>query len=709
MIATTPEYREAITGVTRETQIQVNVDISDPDLVYTGASCSDDSTVSQPSQLYDKTMELARYATLEHNRWALDGAYLIFDDDYSANGAEIGAVSESMSDSDGELSTPVTIEIDFDNVSILQACTVWFPQSNDDGFPVDFTVTIFSGATELYSASVTDNTNREYVTLTGFEVYNPDSIQVEISKWSLPNRRVRVSEITPGLYMRWTGAKIADATITQNADPSNVSLPYGTAALIIDNSDKLFEPRNRSGIFKSLQERQAVEVKIGVMVDGSFDAISIGKFYQYAGGWRTSDNGLTIRWNLVDIIGLITEREYVPPVSLPTTVEGWISSILSMLGANFTDLYTIDASFSSTTLTANRADVTGMKCGDLILHICIACGAWARADATTGKLAVEPLWSQGNYLDLNNMEAYPTIQANEDVAQIIFTLADGNDTQYAVSGNDITASKSVSISNPFISTSGAALTAAQKIVSFYGGDVYKVTARGDPSCEVGDVVTLELDESNAVSCRITSQTFNFSRQVLSGCDMQMAQPNGELTYTTRVVITQNGTWTVPAGVASIRIILVGGGNGGTKGTSGTWTRAGQEGADGYGGHVYWDTLLVSPGNTFAVSIGAGGAKNGGQGGATTFGSYSSASGLIYTPSYTDITEGAAFGRTGVEAPLANTGDGGKRGAAGAQGEKHQVQYKDEDGFVHTKTVIDQRPGPGGNGAAGGSGCVVIYY
>lgn len=58
-------------------------------------------------------------------------------------------------------------------------------------------------------------------------------------------------------------------------------------------------------------------------------------YYQYGDGWKTSNNDMSIDWSLVDIVGLVAERTYLPPTTLPTTLEGWISSVVSQLGDNF--------------------------------------------------------------------------------------------------------------------------------------------------------------------------------------------------------------------------------------------------------------------------------------------------------------------------------------------------------------------------------------
>ena len=188
----------------------------------------------------------------------------------------------------------------------------------------------------------------------------------------------------------------------------------------------------------------------------------------------------------------------------------------------------------------------------------------------------------------------------------------------------------------------------------------------------------------------------------------LVRPDGGFLYQAREIIKTSGTWTAPAGKTSLRIVLVGGGDGGVNGTDGTWNDNGEQGADGLGAKVYSATININDGQTFSVTIGQGGSANGGTGTATTFGSYSSDNGQRFN-GYTDIANGDVFGRDGVGAPLVNSGDGGKGGTAGRKGVTHTESVKLDDGSSLSFTVIDAYPAPGGQGVAGQSGCVVVYY
>jgi hypothetical protein len=206
----------------------------------------------------------------------------------------------------------------------------------------------------------------------------------------------------------------------------------------------------------------------------------------------------------------------------------------------------------------------------------MATGTWPRADAETGYLAAEPLWSQGNKLTLDNLQSYPVMKANNDIAAIIFTLNDGNNTQYIVSGNSTASSETKSVQNPFIKTKGDALTAAKLILSCYGGNRLEIVGRGDMTSEIGDVDTVWLNESSATTARRIQQDLSLKDGVLKDCTSILLQADGSFLFQNRAVITQSGSWTVPEGATKLRLILVGKGGNGTAGTDGNWDEAGHK-------------------------------------------------------------------------------------------------------------------------------------
>ena len=596
---------------------------------------------------------------------------------------------------DDEKTNSFTVTLPMSGVEVLQEMAVYFPEADYDGYGVNFSVLIYADSSHQYTESFTGNTEH-VVRVNGFELNNPQYITLTVTKWSLPVRRMRIPEIVVGVYEVWSEDDLAGFTINMQGNFTNLALPYSTCTLQLDNLDRRFEPRNKNGIFKSLEDRQGIKTSMGVDLGSDTEYVPTGTYYQYSGGWKTGNNDITIAWNLVDIIGLLVDRRFAAPVSLPTTLSGWAEALVSQLGANFSTFYDVDPDYASLPVTASATALEDVTCGQVLMWICQATETWPRADAETGHLTIEPFWNEGNIYDLDNLESYPVMTGNDDIALIDFTLSDG--TELSISGTSTSSSVTASVNNPFLHTTDAARAAARMILAAYGGNRIETTGRGNPSSEIGDVATVQLDASNATTGRVTQQTFEFRNGVVTGCKSVLLQADGSFLYQNRAVITASGTWTAPTGVTSLRLILVGHGGDGGHGSDGTWEAEGTPGADGAGGKVWAGTVAISEGQTFNITIGEN----------TIFGAYSSANGTSYPNGYTDIASGDSYARPGVESPENGTGDGGKGGAGGYQGQKREVDIS-EDELPIWRTVIDAYPTEGLPGVAGVPGCAVVYW
>ena len=128
-----------------------------------------------------------------------------------------------------------------------------------------------------------------------------------------------------------------------------------------------------------------------------------------------------------------------------------------------------------------------------------------------------------------------------------------------------------------------------------------------------------------------------------------------------VPITASGTWTVPAGVTNIQLLLVGGGGGG----SGTTATINYSGAGGAGGNVlYLPSVTVTSGGTYSITIGDGGtgtSANGNSGGST------SAFGYTVLGGAGGLVPGGGTAGAGGTTAIPNNGGVGAAGGTGAGG------------------------------------------
>ena len=158
-------------------------------------------------------------------------------------------------------------------------------------------------------------------------------------------------------------------------------------------------------------------------------------------------------------------------------------------------------------------------------------------------------------------------------------------------------------------------------------------------------------------------------------------------YDTVEVLTKDGTWTVPDGVTSVRIVLIGGGAGGDSGergengestdeatnTNGTLRpgkggKGGKGGTAGKGGKIYTIELKVTPNDQFNAKIGVKGVGgeyssdtvNAGTAGTdTSFAGYTSQDGASSSEGFSEPTMGITYGVWGTDGITgADGGDGG---------------------------------------------------
>ena len=759
MIPTSSEYKTAIDAPTRRIIPKCMIDLADPDLVVTSVTGDVDSTYSFTDQLADKDMEYSgsMYVSGEPSRWVLDGSQKIMPSTPSTRTGEQGIWGDELSDGDGEF-TSATITIQMTGVDTLQMVTVAGTGRAVDGYPTNMTLTIYSGVLELYTT--TEDCDGFVHHFGGFTVTQPTTLVLTINGWSLPDRRFRLIEFLPGMLEAWGGETIYSMNIIQRADFSNLTIPYATANLSINNTDHRFDPANKESIFKSVVARQPIPLWYGVEHDGTVEYVPCGVYYQQNEGWQIQNDGLTINWNLIDIIGILADRHYesfpkpddeqiydtslTPPQwvwitpPLNKTLKQWIENIVGNLTPELATHWVVDDSVGNPYLQCEWSEIQDLTCGDILRFCCQATNSYPVSDPVTGYLTIKPLDSTPTRkTTLRTQNSIAGSESNTDIAFLNFDIGG---TQYSVAGTEEISDKTVNIQNPFIKTTMDAVSAAQLIITQYGGNILNVASRGDPSRQIGDVETLELYPNEYVSARIIEQTLSLQDGIMTNQPIRMLQANGGQLYTDVIIIKEDGTYTMPAGITEITMVLVGGGQGGWGGNGGMdgyyTDRNGTGGEGGMGGKVYSTPLTINDGQQITVHIGAGG--NGGKGGtavstnhqenvrrgkqgdvgeATTVqvGTiFSSANGLIMSTGYIDLLTNAAYavpgnvGRDSRRYP-ANGANATGYGNGGNGGEGGMGSIWDPEPTWDANGVIVEHAKNGGDGGKGSNGIVLIFY
>ena len=285
MKSVTSQYKLSMAQSLRErSYCEVILDISSGvDASFSGtdkASISDLSKIGDYSAHYDDTI-----ATLELNRWVLDGTQTV----YSGSGVPEGNyISSTLSDGEGSFSSAPILTITPASAADLPGLTLAFDTATND-WPIESTVALTYGSSHP-SLSVTGLVSPYY---TNSDTYTGVTEITITPVTMLPYRRFRVNSVTLGLLKIFTNADIVDVTKNDSIDPISRRLPDQTVDVAILDYDGVYDPENPDGITKYLMEKSPVSVRFGYDVNGNgkdIEWLQADKYY--LASMPTWENGI---------------------------------------------------------------------------------------------------------------------------------------------------------------------------------------------------------------------------------------------------------------------------------------------------------------------------------------------------------------------------------------------------------------------------------
>lgn len=435
-----------------------------------------------------------KYATNEHNLWALDGSHTILPN--TAPYGREGYISNIASTGSVTLTFPAVRTVSIPGVTIT-----W---SNGYGeYPSVFSVIAKSGDTIVAETTVTDNS--EPITTVFLDIVNYDSITINVWDWCLPNHRARIEKIVVGHVLTLSKKDILSFTHTQYGDLLSGEIPKNSIEFTLDNIDGRWNPNNPTGMERYLSERQKLTVRYGLDVNGSIEWIKAGTFY--LSEWDAPSNGLEARFVARDAFEFLLGIELW--AAMGAQLSGLVANVARYLPDDIPVVY--DSALSnyfygySPSYTNDVVDTAAemmQKCAN-------AAGGILRYDRD-GVLHVEKLNTElTEYtIPLSLSYSYPQIKLSKPLKEVDINY--GGDSSYVLK-NIATDGETQTLTNDYIKNAENAAVVATWVASVLKNrKAVSGEFRADPRLDLFDVVTVESKYGELKPVVITDIKYTFN-------------------------------------------------------------------------------------------------------------------------------------------------------------------------------------------------------
>lgn len=244
---------------------------------------------------------ISRYSTGEPNLTVLDGSCGIVPS--SPPYGTTGFLSAEIFDDSNH--PVIRLELPSENKSSIPGVLIcWSTAFNE--YATDFSVSAYLGAKKL--KTVTVNGNKSIRSDVEVELSGFDAVELEVLKWCLPDRRVRVEQVKIGRYLVFDKTKILSYSHSSARDPISGQLSQESISFSLDNSDRTWDSVNPQGIYKYIYERQPVTVRYGMDVDGKTEWVSGGMFF--LSEWSVPANSIEASFQARDAFLYLSSTKY---------------------------------------------------------------------------------------------------------------------------------------------------------------------------------------------------------------------------------------------------------------------------------------------------------------------------------------------------------------------------------------------------------------
>lgn len=301
------------------------------------------------------------YATLELNRWALNGEEVIL----PASGAKPdGFISSFISGADGTFTSPATLTREFSVARVIPGLTLTFDTRCGE-WPVTVTADFYLNGSVIKSATVAVTSETAEIDT---QVDACDKIVITFGD-TLPYRRPRLEEVLYGLVKRFTNRDLVSTKQSHDVDPLTRRLPKETMQFVVLDYKHDYDPDNPSGIYKYIDTHSPVSIRFGyTLPSGKVEWLKADR-YVLNGKPKVVRNQATFTGT--GLIGSLSDTFYKSKLgskNLYDMAEEILLDANLTLTSQGTHPWVIDESLKQMITTAALPIDTHMNCLQLIAH-----------------------------------------------------------------------------------------------------------------------------------------------------------------------------------------------------------------------------------------------------------------------------------------------------------------------------------------------------
>ena len=248
------------------------------------------------------------YATLELNRWVLNGTQQILPD--NAPYSYQAFVSDKFSDEEGTLLTSTIFTITFATGYYSFSGLSFTFDSIVEEYPSEINVKGYLDDALVYeNTKSVDSVNYEYnERIPGVDTF-VNKLVISFTKTVLPHRRVRLEDLILGLRKIITSDKLVTSTWKRTNDLMNTVLPDESFNFTFFDPNKDYNPDNPEGLWEYIETGQQVRFSYGYQLeDGSIEWIPGSRYITDGGATIECGNTLPqVTFNTVSQIQVLND------------------------------------------------------------------------------------------------------------------------------------------------------------------------------------------------------------------------------------------------------------------------------------------------------------------------------------------------------------------------------------------------------------------